>query len=124
MRPAVGVPGDPSQSGGYVTYIHSVNLAERLVSPTNPYWGVGFCIGLGSMDTSWNLKNSPSKLTLSLVHSSFRISRLSSIIFPLDESGTPMASNSALLHPTPNPTINRPFERKSIVASDLASQAG
>ena len=64
------------------------------------------------------------KVTGSSFHTAFIIAMPSSMRRPRSRNGTPRASNSASIQPTPAPRINRPCDRFCSVASSLASGSG
>ena len=80
--------------------------------------------GLGDRLTSRHEKYFPAKLRWSVRQDSESSSIASSLHAALDSNGTPKDSISSRNHPTPNPTMRRPFERTSRVADALARKRG
>ena len=99
-------------------------MAGRLSPPTQ-MGGWGFCTGLGKKDMLEKLQYSPWKDGLSLVHSSLKARMYSLVTAPRSwKGGSPKASNSSCIQPTPTPTMTRPWERTSSVANALAVTTG
>ena len=61
---------------------------------------------------------------LSSFHNARIAAMFSSLRFPRSLNGTPIASNSSFIQPTPVPSSMRPFDMKSSVASSFASTTG
>src|SRR5512134_1877034 len=95
------------------------------LSPPIQIGGCGFCTGLGANATFEKRQYLPVKVGLSLVHSSLKARMYSSLTAPrLSYGGAPIASNSSRIQPTPQPTMRRPLESTSMVASILAVRTG
>src|SRR5687768_4340088 len=95
------------------------------LSPPTQMGGCGFCTGLGAKATLAKRQYVPANVGLSLVHSSLKARMYSSLTAPrLSYGGAPMASNSSRIQPTPQPTMSRPLESTSMVASILAVSTG
>jgi hypothetical protein len=86
--------------------------------------GMGFCTGLGSIDTLLKRVKRPSKEAGVSRHSVRTTSMPSVTRAPRSRWGTPHSSNSfGFSPPTPTPKMRRPFESTSTVAAALAAMA-
>ena len=95
------------------------------LSPPTQIGGCGFCSGLGLKLMFSNFAYLPSKRGSSSVHSVLNIRRYSSVTLPRSENGgAPMARNSSSIQPAPIPTVTRPCDSTSSVASALAVNMG
>src|SRR5215813_7380005 len=104
-----------------ITQPRGATQRRAALAPTQ-IGGWGFCTGLGSKIIPSNLTQLPAACGISSVHSTRKARRYSSVTAPRAAKGdVTTASNSASSHPAPMPTISRPPDRMSIVASILAA---
>src|SRR5512134_3325065 len=103
----------------------AVRRSAAGLSPPTQTGGCGFCTGLGMKLTLSNWAYLPSKRGLSSVHRVLNTRRYSSVSLPRSANGgAPMARNSSSIQPAPTPTVTRPCESTSSVASALAVNTG
>ena len=103
----------------------AARLMAGLLCPPIQMGGYGFCTGLGRKVMSEKLTYLPSNLGSSLVQSSMKAWRYSSVTAPRSaKGGASRSSNSSSIQPTPAPRINRPLDSMSRVASILAVRMG
>src|SRR2546425_23919 len=95
------------------------------LSPPTQMGGCGRCTGLGANRTCAKRQYVPSNVGVSCVHSSRKARIYSLLTAPRSSNGgAAMATNSSRIHPTPHPTMTRPWESTSIVASIFAVSTG
>ena len=91
----------------------------------DPDGWVRFLDGFGAKATLAKRQYLPSNVGVSLVHSSLKARMYSSLTVPRSSyAGAPIASNSSRIQPTPQPTMRRPLESTSSVASVFAVSTG
>ena len=107
--------------GYQVSPYRAVRRNAGPLSPPIHIGGYGFCRGLGRKLMFLNWTNSPSNTGSSSVHSILNACRYSSVTRPRwSNGGAPSASNSSRIQPAPTPSVIRPCESTSIVATSLA----
>ncbi len=85
----------------------------------------GFCMGLGRKTMLEKLQYLPLNIGLSLVHNSRNAAMYSSVTLPRSLNGSVrIVSNSSFIQPTPAPTITRPPDKTSRLASIFAVTIG
>ena len=82
------------------------------------------CAGFGYDLSGANFVNSPSNAVSGSRHMRRITSMYSSVRRPRRSNGTPSASNSSRIQPTPMPSSTRPPDRRSRVATSFASTSG